>query len=415
MGTPYQRLLARLEQTRPLGVSLGLARMQAALAALGAPEQTLPAVHIGGTNGKGSTAAMTESILRAAGLRTGLFTSPHLSRFTERIRIDGREVAGDVLAALDPRVEATGVELTYFEVATVLAFLAMAEAAVDVAVLEVGLGGRLDSTNVCRPVATAITSIGLDHTEFLGDSLTAIAAEKAGIAKAGVPLLLGRLPPEADAVVAAIAARAAAPVSRLGVDIPPTPAAPALRGRHQQDNAALAVALAHLAARARGHHLTEAAIDRGLAQVVWPGRLEPLAPDLWLDAAHNLQGVQALIAALPAQRPRHLVVSIVAGKPVAEMLAALVPQFDSVWLTRSRNPRALAPEQLAALLPRPGPPVAIEPDPLQALARARASLAPGGVVVVCGSIFLVGGIRAHILGEPVDPVSGGDPMPLVRT
>jgi hypothetical protein len=226
VGAAYQRLLARLEQTRPLGVSLGLQRMQQALAALGSPERALRAVHIAGTNGKGSTAAMTESILRAAGLRTGLYTSPHLARFTERIRIDGWEIDGDALAALDEQIQATGVALTYFEVATVLAFLAMLQARVDVAVLEVGLGGRLDSTNVCQPVATAITSIALDHTDLLGDTLTAIAAEKAGIAKPGVPLLLGRLPVEADREIARIAAAVGAPVARLGAEVSPAPPRP---------------------------------------------------------------------------------------------------------------------------------------------------------------------------------------------
>jgi dihydrofolate synthase/folylpolyglutamate synthase len=415
MGAAYQRLLARLEQTRPLGVSLGLERMQRALVALGSPERSLRAVHVAGTNGKGSTAAMTEAILRAAGLRTGLYTSPHLSRFTERIQIDGQEISGDALAALDERVVATGIELTYFEVATVLAFLALAEAAVDVGILEVGLGGRLDSTNVCHPVATAITSIGLDHTDLLGDSLAAIAREKAGIAKRGVPLFVGHLPGEADREVARIAARVGAPLHRLGVDVPPVPFPPALPGRHQQANAALAGALAREAARACGHGLSERAVARGLASVVWPGRLERVAPDLWLDAAHNLEGVEALTAALPRRRPLAAVISIVHGKPATEMLAVLAPRFDSVWLTRSRNARAMPPEQLAALLPANAPAPVSEPDPLAAVQRARAAVAPDGAVVVCGSIFLAGEIRAHILGEPVDPVGGGDPMPIPRT
>ena len=187
------RLLARL-CARALGVELGLERVRRALTALGEPQRRFAAVQIAGTNGKGSTAAMTEAILRAAGWRTGLFTSPHLSRFTERIRVGGVEVDGDRLAALDRRVAATGVPLTYFEVATALAFLLMAEEQVDVAVLETGLGGRLDAVTACEPLATAITSIGLDHTDYLGDTLAEIAREKAGIIKPGVDAAAARCP-----------------------------------------------------------------------------------------------------------------------------------------------------------------------------------------------------------------------------
>jgi dihydrofolate synthase / folylpolyglutamate synthase len=409
MGAAYERMLARLESTRALGVSLGLDRMRSALQALGSPEVRVPAVHVAGTNGKGSTAALAESILREAGLRTGLFTSPHLARFSERIRLDGREVAGDALAPLEERVRATGVELTYFEVATLLAFLAMADAGVDVGVLEVGLGGRLDATNVCRPLATAITSIGLDHTDLLGDTLAAIAGEKAGIAKAGVPLLLGDLPPPAEAEIRRVAAQVGAPVARLGQEIPPAPVAPALAGPHQAGNAALAVALARTAAAALGRPLPDEVVARGLHHVVWPGRLEWVAPDVLIDAAHNLEGVEALLAGLPAVRPRALLISIVRGKPAARMLALLAPHFDSLWLTRSSNQRALAPGELAALVPT-GPVQAVD-DPRTALAGARAAVAPGGLVVVCGSVFLVGEIRAHILGEVVDPILSADPLP----
>jgi dihydrofolate synthase / folylpolyglutamate synthase len=410
MGAAYERMLARLETTRTLGVSLGLAPMRAALAALGSPETRVRAVHIAGTNGKGSTAAMTESILRAAGLRTGLFTSPHLARFTERIQVDGREVPGDDLAELDRRVAGCGVALTYFEVAAVLAFLAMAEALVDVGVLEVGLGGRLDATNVCRPVATAVTSIGLDHTDLLGDTLAQIAVEKAGIAKPGVPLFTGHLPAEAAAEVARIAGEVGAPLARLGLEIPPAPAPAALTGPHQAGNAALAVALAGVAARACGRSLSEAQVGQGLARVVWPGRLERVASDVLLDAAHNLEGVEALVAALPPARPRALLISIVRGKPAPAMLGRLRPLFDSVWLTRSHNPRSLPPGELAALIPGGGA-VHTADEAGVALAQARAAVAPGGLVVVCGSLFLVGEIRAHILGEPVDPVLSGDPLP----
>jgi dihydrofolate synthase / folylpolyglutamate synthase len=417
MGPEYRRLLARLEQVRQLGVLLGLERLEAALQALGSPHRRLPAVHIAGSNGKGSTAAMVESILRQAGLRTGLYTSPHLSRFSERIQIAGREVDGELLGRLDRQLEATGVPLTYFEVATALGFMAMAEAQVQVAVLEVGLGGRLDATNVCQPLATAITSIGLEHTDVLGTTLAAIAREKAGIAKPDVPLYLGALPPEAEAAARQVAAAVRAPVGQVGVDLGPAPVAPALAGPHQQHNAALAVALARAAAESLGCELPEGAVERGLRQVVWPARLEQLAPDVLVDGAHNLDGLQALLAALPAvtpmcnRRPRVLVLSLVRGKPAAEMLALAARAFDGLVLTRSHNPRAVDPAELAALLPDGTPPPVIEADAIQALDRARAQAAPGGLVVVAGSLFLAGEIRAHLRGEPVDPIPGGDPMP----
>jgi len=407
----YRRLLARLEGIRTLGVSLGLERIRAALAALGSPERAYVTVQIAGTNGKGSTAAMAEAILRAAGLRTGLFTSPHLCRFTERIRVDGAEVEGERLAVLDEAVVATGVPLTYFEVSAALAFAAFRDHGVEVAVLETGLGGRLDAATAAAPVATAITSIGLDHTDVLGGTLAEIAREKAGIARPGVPLFLGPLPPEADAEVARVAAAVGAPLRRLGADLPP-PATPlALAGDHQRVNAALAVALAEAAAGACGRPLPPAAVTAGLGHTVWPGRLERLAPDLLLDSAHNVQGATALAAALErTARPRALVISVVRGKDLAGILSALAPRFDRVVATRSHNERALPAEEVAAALP-PGVAVDVVPDPAAALDRARAFVAGSGTVVVAGSIFLVGGLRARLLGQRCDPPGGGDPLP----
>jgi dihydrofolate synthase/folylpolyglutamate synthase len=412
MGAGYQRLLARLEGARTLGVSLGLERVREALARLGSPERQFVTVQVAGTNGKGSTAAMTEAILRAAGLRTGLFTSPHLSRFTERIRLDGQEIDGDRLAALDDAIVATGVPLTYFEISAVLAFRAMADAGVDVGVLETGLGGRLDAVTAAAPVATAITSIGLDHTELLGGSLREIAREKAGIIKPGVPLYLGALPAEADEEIARVAAAAGAPVRRYGVELSAPPTPPALSGAHQQANAALAVALAETAALARKRPLFSVAIAEGLRRVRWPGRLEWLAPEVLADCAHNQQGAEALVAALPAERsPGALVISVVRGKDAQAMLATLAPHFPLVVCTRSHNDRALPAADLAALVR--GARVEIVDEPTSALALARGFVAerPGGYVVVAGSMFLIGELRARLLGEPVDPLLTGDPMP----
>lgn len=423
----YVDLLNRLESTRTLGVSLGLERTQAVLDRLGNPERWTPAVHIAGTNGKGSVAAMTEAILRAAGFRTGLFTSPHLARFTERIRIDGNEVPGDRLAVLDRRIVATGVPLTYFEISTVLAFLAFAEAGVQVMVLETGLGGRLDATTTCRPVATAITSIGLDHTDFLGDTVEAIASEKAGIAKPGVPLFLGALVPGARQAIETVARAMGAPVRLLERDIPPPPVPPRLPGRHQQANAALAAALARSTLAALGladPAEVDHAIETGLRQVVWPGRLEWLTPWLLLDCAHNVEGARSLATFLDSQprSRRALIISIVAGKAAPEILALLAPRFDVVIATSSSNSRALAPEILVATMPsgpalvagRAAPKVVAACGALEvALASAREAVGPDGLVVAAGSIFLIGDIRAHVGdGETRDPLPTWDPLPV---
>ena len=412
MNTAYGKLLARLQSVRTLGVSFGLDRVRLALERLGRPERGFRAVQIAGTNGKGSTAAFLESILRVAGLRTGLFTSPHLCRFSERIRIDGREVAGERLGQLDQAVAGTGVALTYFEISAVLAFLAFAEAKVDLAVLETGLGGRLDATTASYPLACAITSIALDHQDLLGNTMHEIAHEKACIARPGVPLFLGPLPVEAMAEVEQVARATGAPVRRFGVDfaVPDFPLA--LAGAHQASNAALAVALAREVASSMGRVLHPETIKRGLVGTRWPGRLERVTADVLLDCAHNTEGAEALAVAMPSASHRVLLVSIVQGKDAAAMLAALCPHFDYVVATRSPSERSLSPETLAALVPRDrGRKVEAVADLGYALARARELVAPDGLVVVAGSIFLVGAVRARLLNEPVDVIAGSDPMP----
>jgi dihydrofolate synthase/folylpolyglutamate synthase len=409
----YAGLLERLDgAAQTLGVDLGLERVRVALARLGGPQKRFAAVQIAGTNGKGSSAAMAEAILRAAGLRTGLTTSPHLARFTERVRVAGAEVDGDRLAALDERIVATGVPLTYFEIATVLAFLAFAEAGVEVAVLETGLGGRLDAVTTSEPLATAITSIGFDHQAFLGTTLTAIAREKAGILKPNVPCFLGRLPDEAHAEIARRANEIGAPLRYLGRDFAP-PAGPlALAGPHQRDNAAIAVALARAAAKSLGHPLEATTIADALAHTVWPGRLERIEDDLLLDCAHNADGARALAAALPALaagRRIVLLMSVAEDKQPRAIFEALGPVAYALVATRADTPRALRPEALALEAARFVARRYTVADPWEALAEARRRAA-GGLVVVCGSMFLVGPLRARLLGEPVDPRRTSDPV-----
>jgi dihydrofolate synthase/folylpolyglutamate synthase len=418
-GAPrYVDLLARLEEARALGVELGLPRVRGALAALGDPQRRFAAVQLAGTNGKGSTAAMTEAVLRAAGVRTGLYTSPHLCRFTERIRVAGAEADGDRLAALDARVAATGVPLTYFEIATALAFLTFAEEGVELAVLETGLGGRLDAVTTCEPLATAVTSIGVDHADYLGGTLREIAREKAGVIKPGVPHLIGALPPEADDEMERAAAAVGAPLLRAGRDFGRDSfahdVAPALAGAHQADNAALAVALAARAwARLRPGSLPAEAVRAGLQGVRWPGRLERVTSDVLLDCAHNVEGARALAAALPplaAGRPVALLTSIVRDKDAAGILAALAPAVGVVVATQSGNPRSIPAADLAELAGPLGLKTQVSPDPLVALNLARRFVGHGGLVVITGSIFLVGELRAHLLGEPVDPTPVSDPL-----
>jgi dihydrofolate synthase/folylpolyglutamate synthase len=415
VGTPrlvYVDLLARLERARALGVELGLPRVRRALAALGDPQRRFAAVQLAGTNGKGSTAAMTEAILRAAGVRTGLYTSPHLARFTERIQVAGTEAAGDRLAALDARVAATGVPLTYFEIATALAFLYFAEADVELAVLETGLGGRLDAVTTCEPIATAVTSLAVDHTDYLGGTLREIAREKAGIIKAGVPHVIGALPPEADDEMERAAVAAGAPLLRFGRDFGAPDVPLGLSGPHQARNAAIAVELAKLARPGRASPSPEA-VREGLAGVRWPGRLERVTPDVLLDCAHNVEGARALAAALPmlaAGRPVALLVSIVRDKDADGILGALAPAVGAIIATQSANARSLPAADLEALARRHVASAKASPDPIVALNLARRFVGHDGLVVVAGSIFLVGELRAHLLGEPVDPTPLSDPL-----
>lgn len=415
-GGDYQGLLAALAVLQARGVQLGLDRVREALARVGHPEARFVSVQIAGTNGKGSVAAMTDAVLRAAGWRVGLYTSPHLCRFTERIRVDGVEVAGDTLARLYPAVATSGVPLTYFESATLLALLAMADARVDIAVLETGLGGRLDAVTAVPVVATAITSVAMDHTDVLGEDLLGIAREKAAIARAGVPLFVGPLEPRVDAEVARMAASAGAPLFRFGDDFraPETPLQ--LAGTHQRQNAALAVALARVVGVRLGRELPDASVSAGLRDVRWPGRLEWIAPDVLLDGAHNPEAAGALAGVVSRMGTRKgvLVVAMVRGKDVRGTLAPLVPHFDAVVITASRNPRSLSREDLATQVRSLGAwQVHTVPHVVAAIDHARglAAASPGGFVCVTGSLFAVGEARAYIAGEPVDPTPTADPLP----
>jgi len=413
--------LERLYALSKRGARRSLEAMREACAKDGDPQNRFAAVHIAGTNGKGSVSASLESIARAAGLRTGLYTSPHLQRFAERIRLDGVPISDDVLArhlgdALDRHPG-----LTFFEVATMAAFHVFAEANVDLAIVEVGLGGRLDATNVLdHPRATAITTIAIDHTEWLGDTLEAIAGEKAAIQKPGVPVITGRLPDEAAAVTRTYAQEVGAgPMWRVGHELVPTfdgglhlagpdghavTVSPALRGVHQHDNTAIAVGLAWTLG------FDDAAITRGIANVSWPGRLETVvATDgaYLLDGAHNDEGVRALAAELDrfAQK-RVLVFGAMGDKAWRSMAHELSPRFSArVYVAPSASGAGRSAADPTALIALDPEGVVAESVP-EALARARALAGHEGLVVVAGSLYLVGEARAFLRGEPRDPQVG---------
>lgn len=425
LATALERLYALAKR----GARRSLDPIREACASEGDPQDRFASIHIAGTNGKGSVAASMDSIVRAAGMRTGLYTSPHLMKFAERIRIDGVPIADDVLARHLTEVMDRHAELTFFEVATMVAFRVFLEAKVELAILEVGLGGRLDATNaVSRPRATAITSIAYDHTEWLGDSIESIAAEKAGILKPGVPLITGPLPRAAAQVIEQRAHEVgAAPVWRVGEELSMTPhgehlvvqgpvgrslsITPSLRGAHQRSNAAIAVGLSWLLrsppAATPALAIEDVAIARGIASVTWPGRLELLATAegaVLLDGAHNEEGAHALAAELDAHPGNYaLVFGAMGGKAWGTMVRTLSRKFVArVYVAPSAGGRGAAdPHALAAIDPDGRVASSVE----EALSLARAAVGDG-TVVVAGSLYLVGEARALLTGEPRDPQVG---------
>ncbi|MCU0984491.1 MAG: bifunctional folylpolyglutamate synthase/dihydrofolate synthase [Acetobacteraceae bacterium] len=415
---PSETVMARLARLHPKLIDLSLGRIERLLARLGHPERRLPPVlHVAGTNGKGSTCAFARAIAEAAGMRTHVYTSPHLVSFHERIRLAGELVTDEALTeALERAERANGdAPITVFEITTAAAFLLFAEAPADFLVLEVGLGGRLDATNVvAKPAATAITSIAMDHMDFLGDTLAAIAAEKAGIMKPGVPCATGRQAPEAGAVFRRIAGERGARLLARDeawritpegaglryedgggtLTLPP----PSLLGEHQHDNAGIAIAALRATGDAR---FTDAAFATGLATATWPARLQRLARgpllsllpegwELWLDGGHNADAGRALAAHLAADltMPWHVIVGMKSGKGTEGFLAPLIPHAASLWAVAEPDQHlAQPPEAIVAAsggVARIGPRVA---DAVAAISRAGGL---PGRVLICGSLYLAG-------------------------
>ena len=404
-----QEALAALDARARFGMRPGLETMRGMLRAMGDPHAGLKVVHVGGTNGKGSVSAMVAAALHEAGHRTGLYTSPHLVRFHERIRVDGADVSGDALARAMAKVPlADFPEATYFEVATALAFQHFRDAGVEAAVLEVGLGGRLDATNVMeRPLVTVLTNVALDHTDVLGPTEEAIAREKAGITRPGVPLVTGASGP----ALAALREVAQGPVRVLGDDFVPMPLGERrlevhglrdygeveipLAGAHQVDNAALALAALDEADRA-GLPVPVDAARRGLRRTRWPGRLDRRG-NLLLDGAHNPAGALALAEHLKATGERPvLVFGALADKDWRLMVEVLAPLVRDAVVTRVPSPRALEPMEAARAFSMMGLFGMVVEDPGHALATAQGIAGPDGVVLVTGSLYLVGDVLARL-------------------
>ncbi len=420
-----------------------LAHMRVLLAALDHPERRFPSVLIAGTNGKGSTAATLASILRASGLKTGLYTSPHLVRINERMRVNGCEISDDDFASLHDAVDHVAERLveraelpwhpSFFEMMTAIAFEHFAREKVDLAVLEVGMGGRLDATNVVEPLASVITDISLDHQKFLGDTVGEIAREKVGILRPGGAAVVLPQQPEANDVIGNtildLGARAVnavpfvPPVSPGSTQylVPSMESSFAYRyplqvlgeqilvetplvGRHQLRNVALAIAAA-VELNSQGFSgVTAKSIESGIRETRWPGRLQVIAaragwPEMVIDVAHNPAGAWALRSALSERyedRPLIFVFGAMRDKAISEMTEILFPLAELVIATRPGNPRAASPEEIQQAAARTGVEIEAVEEVERALERARALATAGTVVVVTGSIYLVGEVMRSI-------------------
>jgi dihydrofolate synthase / folylpolyglutamate synthase len=397
---------------------------------LGQPHRAMPCAHIAGTNGKGSTAAMLESIMRTAGIRTGLYTSPHLERINERIRIEGKDMSDQDFAAAWTCVRSSIESLmasgrlaahpTFFECVTAMAFLAFASHRVEFAIFEVGMGGRFDATNIVNPGVAIITPIDYDHENYLGHSIEEIAAEKAGIIKANAKVVSAAQRPEATAVIARRSAEMNARLVQVveswniedmkvsggfysaaatfAQSPPKLSIAPALPGRFQVQNALAAATAARLLAEG-GYSIGDEAIERGIATARWPGRLERISqrPDVYLDGAHNPAGARELLSFWEenfAGRRIFLVYGAMRDKAVDEIASLLFSRAEAVIFTMPRQSRAISARLLSEVTGHFAKRSFVVPDPAEAVDRAVELADPGDVVFVAGSLYLVGDIHA---------------------
>lgn len=424
----YREIIDYLYALQKHGIKLALSNSLALMALMGDPHRKFRSVHVAGTNGKGSTSSFIASMLQAAGYRVGLYTSPHLVSFAERIRINNVLITEAKVVELAGRVRDTSrkasLNPTFFEVATALAFTYFAEEGVDIAVIEVGMGGRLDSTNVITPLVSVITNIELEHTEFLGTMLTQIAGEKAGVIKQGVPVVTGAMQQEVITVIEQEAAARKAEVYRLSKDFMPVPIASQraqvfdyqgiktsyekvrinMLGRYQVDNACLALATIECLRNA-GIIVDEAAARSGLDQARWEGRLELVArkPDIYLDGAHNPASAQKLAATVREMKPAYrrivLIIGILQDKDCRGIIAALAPLADQVVVTKPRYSRAMEVQALAAEIRKLHGSVETAETVGEAIAMAGDKVSSDDLVLITGSLYMVGDARAVLHPE----------------
>jgi len=422
----YPETLQHIYALSRFGIKPGLDRIARLLGALGNPQERFATVHLVGTNGKGSTASFLSAILSAGGYRTGLFTSPHLISFTERIRIDGAEIDEASVVRLAQRVMAAAPEeSTFFEIITAMAALHFAEQGVEIAVFEAGMGGRLDATNALNGVISLITPISLDHTEYLGSRVAEIAVEKAGICKAETPVVSARQHPEAARVIARHARELASPLflcgehfdaawedgklNYRGLRLSLEGVGTGLTGLYQSGNAALALAAAELLSGA-GFPVAPQALVSGLARATWPGRMElfPGEPRVLLDGAHNPAGAQALARAL-ALIPRarlFLVAGVMGDKELSGILSPILPLADRVFAVAPALDRALPAAQLAAFCRGAGASAEEAGSVARGIALARAAAGADDLILVSGSLFTVGEARSILLARDFEPFRG---------
>ncbi len=428
----YQSSLDALYKLQRFGIKLGLDTTRKLLASIGNPHHHFKTVHVAGTNGKGSTAAILASILRSSGYKTGLYTSPHLVDFSERIQHNGRPIAHQQVSALIDKVRAsceTSPVPTFFEFATAVAFLHFAETETEIAIIEVGMGGQFDATNVIDPFATIITNIGLDHQQYLGDTIEAIAKEKAGIIKRETPVVLGNVSPQALPVIQKTSVTQHAPLVQFGRDFQVRETQEgrfdfsghgssysdlncALVGRHQLENASCALATVECL-RDFGMTISESSIRRGLSDVQWSGRLEIVAthPTVILDGAHNPSAAVALAEYCIEHQKTFsgkliFVISMQKDKDIAAFFTPLLPLAYAVVLTSSAHTQSASTEELYAQLPmQPGRLVHAR-SAHEAILKAYSIANREDTICATGSLFLIGEIKAAIEGADFFPIRG---------
>lgn len=422
----YRDSIDYLYGLQKYGIKFGLNSTESMLDRLGNPHRRLRCIHVGGTNGKGSTAAILSSILTRHGFRVGLYTSPHLVRFTERFRINDEEVSMSAILPVFEQIRSVINETeppTFFEVVTSLGLTYFAKEEVDWAVIEVGMGGRLDATNVIRPLAAVITNVSYDHQEFLGTNLAAIAREKAGIIKDGIPVVTGARQPLVQGILKATCFRHAAPLYCLGSDfkVRRNPDGTfqyqgirrrwpslnvGLRGGHQFQNTALALACLEVLEQDHALALNETSVQEGLERVHWPARLEVLQekPLVILDGAHNPQGAEALRDALKHSfkyTKLHLVLGIMADKDIKGILRRLLPLAETAIFTQPRYTRAADPEELKRLARPYLKKHYVIKDPAAAIEQAKQLADPDDAICIAGSLYFAGEVK-ELIGEAVD-------------